>query len=156
MPSPSQLLDLYRETSYDVRLPGGTRSSLRIGKPVPEFLRLWGRRDWPLLFISACNPHSKQLSADDNHDRTRTLLSRLDRSRLRRLVGVGRLANQAWRETSFLVAGLSLESADRLAIEFGQNAIVVAVNPLSTRLRLYRNEWRTRIDNDADIMWTGR
>jgi hypothetical protein len=150
------LLDFYRQTSYDVRLPGGARASLRIGKPVPESLCLWARRDWPLLFISACNPHSKPLPADENRDRTRTLLSRLDRSRLRRLVGVGRMAHQAWREASFLVAGLSLELADRLAVEFGQNAIVVAVNPISTRLRVYRNEWRTRIDNDADIMWTGR
>jgi hypothetical protein len=154
--SPTQLLDIYRATSYDVRLPGGARTSLRIGKPVPEALRLWVRRDWPLLFISACNPHSKQLAADDNRDRSRTLLDRLDRSHLRRLVGVGRATDRAWREASFLVAGLSLEAADRLAVEFGQNAIVVAINPVSTRLRVYRNEWRTRIDNDADIMWTGR
>ena len=156
MSSPTQLLDIYRATSYDARLPGGARSSLKIGKPVPEALRVWVRRDWPLLFISACNPHSKELAAVDNRDRTRNLLSRLDRSRLRRLVGVGRATHPAWRETSFLVAGLSLEAADRLAIEFGQNAIVVAVNPISTRLRVYRNEWRTRIANDADIMWTGR
>ena len=44
----------------------------------------------------------------------------------------------------------------RLAIEFGQNAIVLATDPTSTRLRVYRNEWRGRIDNEAHIMWTGR
>lgn len=82
-------------------------------------------------------------------------MARLDRSGLRRLVGVGHVPAQEWRETSFLVAGLSLEAMDKLAAEFGQNAVVVAVNPASTRLRIYRNEWRARIDNDANIMWTG-
>ena len=83
------------------------------------------------------------------------LKERLDRSRIRRLVGVGHVATLPWREASFLVAGLSIEAADRLAVDFGQTAIVIAVNPTSTRLRLYRNDWRGRLDNDADIMWTG-
>ncbi len=83
------------------------------------------------------------------------MIERLDQPGIRKLLGVGRIRDQSWRESSFLVAGLSLQAADRLAIEFGQNAIVVATDPKSTRLRVYRNEWRGRIDNEAHIMWTG-
>lgn len=85
----------------------------------------------------------------------RAMISKLEQHGIRKLVGVGRIPDQSWRETSFLIAGLSLQAADRLAIEFGQNAIVLAADPKSTRLRVYRNEWRGRIDNEANIMWTG-
>lgn len=155
MQSPEQLIAFYRQTSYEARLPGGARASLHIGRPIPESLKSWTRRDWPLVFISACNPASRKLATLENRNRSQALIARLDRTCARRLVGVGRMPNQPWREPSFLVAGLSLEATDRLAAEFGQNAIVVAVNPASTRLRIYRNDWRARIDNDTDIMWTG-
>jgi hypothetical protein len=153
--TPQQQITLYRETNYDVRLPGGARATLRIGRPVPESLRSWTRHDWPLFFVSACNPSSKKLTAIENRNRTRALMENLDRSRTRRLIGVGHMVHQPWREPSFLVAGLSIELADHLAVAFAQNAIVIAVSPTSTRLRIYRKDWRSRIDNDADIMWTG-
>ncbi|HMM65695.1 MAG TPA: DUF3293 domain-containing protein [Dokdonella sp.] len=155
MHSPEQLVALYRQASYEARLPGGARATLRIGKPLPDSLKSWARRDWPLVFISACNPASRKLPASENRHRMHALGARLERLRLRRLVGVGRIAHAPWREPSFLVAGLSLEAADRMAAEFDQNAIVIAMNPASARLRIYRRDWRVRIDNDADIMWTG-
>lgn len=155
MPSPAQLVDAYRATSYEVRLPNGARATLHIGKPVPEVLSSWAGRDWPLVFLSACNPRSRILPPVENRNRMRAMNARLDQHGIRKLLGVGRIADQSWRETSFLIAGLSLQAADRLAIEFGQNAIVLAVDLKSTRLRIYRNEWRGRIDNEAHIMWTG-
>ncbi len=156
MQSPKQLVEAYRATFYDARLPNGIRTTLRIGRPVPEALYSWVGRSWPLVFISACNPHSKVLPVTENRNRMRAMIARLDQPGIRKLLGVGRIPDQSWRESSFLVAGLSLQAVDRLAIEFGQNAIVLATDPKSTRLRVYRNEWRGRIDNEAHIMWTGR
>lgn len=155
MQSPSQLVEAYRATLYQARLPTGTRAILSVGKPVPEILCSWAGRNWPLVFVSACNPRSKFLPALENRNRMRTMIAKLDQHGIRKLLGVGRIPHQSWRETSFLVAGLSLHAADSLAIEFGQNAIVLAAEPKSTRLRVYRNEWRTLIDNEVNIMWTG-
>ena len=156
MQCPAQLVDAYRATLYQVRLPSGTRVTLRIGKPVPEVVSSWAGRSWPLVYISACNPHSKALAVTENRNRLRAMIAKLDQPGIRRLLGAGRNSDQSWRETSFLIAGLSLQAADRLALEFGQNAVVIATDPKSTRLRVYRNEWRGRFDNEAHIMWTGR
>lgn len=151
MQTRAQLIDAYRATSYDVRSPNGARATLRIGKLVPEVLCSWARRDWPLFFISASNPGSNWQPSTENRKRTRALLAKLDHEGVRKLIGVGRPSLHVWRETSFLTAGLSPNAADNLAIEFGQNAIVVASDPNSTQLRLYRNEWRTHIAHDAYI-----
>lgn len=155
MPSPQQLVALYRETAYDARLPGGLRASLRIGRPVPDSLRAWAGSEWPLVFISACNPRSMRLAAGANRIRMRALAERLDRLGLRRLAGVGHIVRRPWREPSFLVAGLALEPADRLAAEFDQDATVVALDPAATRLRIVRAAWRARIGEHGDILWAG-
>ncbi len=147
------LFDLYCRSRYDARLPGGERATLQIGELVPEALRSWVGNDWPLLFISACNPHSRELQVKANRRRMQALLARLDQTHARRLVGVGHVSHPSWREPSLLVAGLPLKTADLLAQEFGQNAIVVATNTMRAKLRIYRNEWRDRLRDRADIDW---
>lgn len=154
MQTPTQLINAYRATCYEVRLPDGTRTTLRIGEVVPEALCTWTGHDWPLVFLSACNPRSNRLSLFENRLRTRALLARLNRAGIRKLVGVGRARDQAWRETSLLISGLSLDAADRLAIELGQNAIVLASEAKSTQLRLYRDDWRGCIETEAALVWS--
>lgn len=155
MQTPRQLINAYRATFYEVRLPDGTRPTLRIGEVVPDVLCKWTGHDWPLVFLSACNPRSNRLSLFENRLRTRALLGRLNRTGIRKLLGAGRASDQAWRETSLLISGLSLPAADRLAIEFGQNAIVLATEAKSTQLRLYGEDWRASIDREANLVWTG-
>ena len=136
MQTPTQLINAYRAAFYEVRLPDGTRTTLRIGEVVPGALCTWTGHDWPLVYLSACNPGSNRLALFENRLRTRALLARLNRAGIRKLIGVGRARDQAWRETSLLISGLSLDAADRLAIEFGQNAILLASEAKSAQLRV--------------------
>ena len=99
MQSPKQLVEAYRATFYDARLPNGIRAALRIGRPVPEVLSAWAGRSWPLVFISACNPHSKVLPVTENRNRMRAMMARLDQPGIRKLLGVGRVPDQPWRES---------------------------------------------------------
>jgi hypothetical protein len=147
------LIAAYRETVYEVRLPGGPRTALRVGQPVPDSLRAWTGRDWPLIFITACNPNSVRLSTLDNRVRMRELVEVLQRQPVRWLVGAGLLVREAWREPSLLVAGLTYEAADRLAVAFGQNAVLVADDGHSTALRIFRHEWRSGREAESDIQW---
>ncbi len=155
MQTPTQWVNAYRATFYEVRLPDGKRAILRIGQVVPDALCTWTGHDWPLVFLSACNPGSNRLALFENRVRTRALLARLNGTGIRKLIGVGRARDQSWRETSLLISGLSLLAADRLAIEFGQNAILLATESNSTQLRLYREDWRDRIDSEANLVWSG-
>ena len=149
------LLGLYCQTCYDVRLPGGgARLTLQIGKPVADELRTWAADDWPLIFISACNPHSDELSAMENRRRMRALRARLDQLQVRWLPGVGHIQRQSWREPSFLVAGLPIKAIDRIAFEFGQRAIVIAMQCTKLKLQIYCNERCDRLcDQPEDIDW---
>ena len=153
MQTPPQLVDAYRAASYAVRLTDGSRQILHIGKRVPNALCSWIGNDWPMVFLSASNPSSNVLALIENRRRTRGLLAYLKQLPHRKLIGVGRARDKSWRETSLLICGLSLQAADRLAIEFGQNAIVISMDPESTGLRVYRNEWRGQVDSDAHIIW---
>lgn len=141
MNAPADLLDLYRATHYDVRMPGARRVSLRVDGRVPLAFIEWANDTWPLSFISACNPRSTRLSAKENHQRMQALLKRLRSQQASILAGVGHIPGQPWREPSLLVAGLTIEQLDSLAIDFDQNAIVIARNGDHVGLRIYRPEW---------------
>ena len=62
-----------------------------------------------------------------------------------------------WRRTRSRsgVAGNFSTPLGALAIEFGQNAIVLASEAKSAQLRVYRDDWRGRVDNEANLVWTG-
>lgn len=146
MSTRSELLALYLATHYRARLPGGRYTSLRIGTPVPADLCAWAAQDWPLVFITAHNPHSREFPRQENRQRQRELLRKLKARSLRVLPGVGHIPGQAWREPSLLVAGLAIDHADRLAQQHEQNAIVVANDALETRLRLRSRIWGESYD----------
>lgn len=141
MNAPAELLELYRVSHYDVRMPGGKRVTLRVGDQVPFALADWANDTWPLSFISACNPRSKKRPAKENRQHMRALLDRLALQRTRVLPGVGHIPGQNWREPSLLVAGLTIEQADSLAFNFDQNAIVIAHKGDHVGLRIYRRDW---------------
>lgn len=143
MSAPSALLDLYLASHYDVRMPGGKRVTLRVGQAVPLVLVDWTKDNWPLVFVSACNPQSRKLPAKLNRQRMRALLERLGAQQARVLAGAGHIPGQDWREPSLLVAGLTIEQADSLAFDFDQNAILIADKVDLLELRIYRPQWAT-------------
>lgn len=132
------LLDLYRATHYDVRMPGGKRVTLRIGDQIPRALLDWAKDARSLVIVSASNPESRALPVMENRQRMRALLDRLSVSRKQILAGVGHIPGQGWRESFLVIAGIAIQEADLLAVEFGQNATVVADGHSHVaRLRIY-------------------
>ena len=149
--SPAALLELYRNTCYDIRMSGGKRARLRIGEPVPSALINWANDTWPLFVVSACNPQSREFPAKENRLRMRMLRNRLASLPARLLPGVGHIPGQDWREPSLLVAGLNVENADSLAFKFNQNAIVIARNNHSVSLRIYCPKQATSLNTISGI-----
>lgn len=132
------LLQLYRDTHFEVRLPSRAgRSCLRIGQPLPETVQAW-LGDAPLCaFITAYNPFSQAQAAALNRAAQHALLRLLKNLQARWLPAVGRIPGQAWREPSLLVADLALDRIDALAWHHSQNAVVMAHRQAAVQLRIY-------------------
>jgi hypothetical protein len=119
-----QLRKAYRETEY--RVTEGEPFVLRVDEPCPELLGLYRAKNVSCAaFITACNPFSQPLSAEENARRQAELRSELARRSLFYLEGVGQHPSGTWPgEPSFLVLGLALEAAKTLGRAYEQNAIV--------------------------------
>lgn len=151
--SPQTLLELYRSTHYDLRLPGGLRSTVRIGEPLPlALVEISGQTSHAFL-ISAGNPCSLPMSAAENRQRIRQLLLDMKAANHPCVPGVGHIPGQSWRESFLLLPNLRTHAVDDIAIEFGQNAIVHLQAGQPARLRIYRKKWRPKIIESADIEW---
>jgi Protein of unknown function (DUF3293) len=132
------LLQAYRDSHYEVRLPGGrARCSLRIGQPLPAALHGWLGAAPLCAFITAYNPCSQPRAAALNRAAQQALLARLREWNARWLPGVGRLPGAHWREPSLLAAGLDLDQVDQLACAHSQLAVVIAHRNAAAELRGY-------------------
>ena len=75
--------------------------------------------------ITAYNPYSKPLSKVENEAAQAKLIERLNELSIRFFRGEGRDAAGLWEpEPSVLALDISLETADKLAMQFEQNAYV--------------------------------
>ena len=114
----------YQETEY--RIQGDAPFTLQIGVISESLIsahKLY-RVDCS-AFITACNPHSQVVSADENRVRQHQLSDELTRRGLIYLPGIGVHPSNQWPgEESFLVFGLNLQAGKKLGEQFGQNAIV--------------------------------
>ena len=82
-----------------------------------------GANSWAL--ITAYNPHSQCLSAQENLQRHQQLIKYLKELGLPYLPGVGKDAKGIWTpEVSLCIFGLELERAIAIGQKFSQNAIV--------------------------------
>ncbi len=151
-PTPASLLAAYRDTRYDVRLPGGRRLTIRIGDP-PSVALILPRGDPALssAIITACNPRSLPLPVADNRRRMHELVRALVGHGVLMLPAVGCAPHGAWREASLLVPAIPIDLLDTLARRFGQNAVLTLVP--EARLRVYRDDWRRKHGKDAAIDW---
>lgn len=152
-PRIAELLALYRRTHYDVALPDGTGATLRLGVPPPSPIIGWIGADDEALYLTACNPHSRELAPADNDARLAELRRRLRLAGARWLDGSAGIPHQPWREASLLVAGLPLDRLDALARAFGQNASVHVRAAAPSRLRVHRRDWRGLVPADAELEW---
>ncbi|WP_087047220.1 nitrile hydratase accessory protein [Caballeronia ptereochthonis] len=77
------------------------------------------------VFVTAFNPFGHVLSTEDNANRQRTLIERVERLGLRALPGAGIDPMNIWSaEASLLVLDATRDIADILMTEFEQNAVV--------------------------------
>lgn len=120
----SDTISAYLETHYYVL--GSLPFTLLIGEQNAELASIYKSTNTHCsAFITACNPFSEQLTDAENQERQSQLSKELDKRSLKYIDGKGQHPNGEWpAEVSFLVLGLSLEAAKKLAVQFEQNAIV--------------------------------
>ena len=135
---PQSLVQSYLHTEY--RVLGDTPMTLRASVANPSIGDLLKRfKVHGCAFITACNPNSQQISAAENEERMGALEAELKSRGLHFLPSVAVDPFGEWPdEPSFLVMGLSLESAKALAARHGQNAILWCGATLIPELILLR------------------
>lgn len=121
---PESLIQAYRETCYSVPPPDGF--TLLIDRPNPTLVGVQHRHHVDCsAFITACNPGSAALSAQENAGRQAILAAELRSLGLTFVEGIGQHPANGWPgEQSFLVFGLTLEAATTLCTRHGQNGFV--------------------------------
>lgn len=105
----------------------GSPIAVRIGEPntaVDLLIDRFGADEW--AFITAYNPYSEVLSAEENQSRHRRLLETIRDRNLVSFESHGVDDDGTWpSERGLFVAGLSRDEAVELGRELDQNAIVV-------------------------------
>ena len=122
---PAELIEAYKRTQYLVRTKDGA-IALRVGQPSKEMADLiHAAQAGGGAFITAENPFSQPLTADENKARQGCL--REDLAGLGAVVidGAGQGEDPAWpAEASYAAIGISRDQARELGIKYQQNAIV--------------------------------
>ncbi len=119
-----QTIQAYSETDYRVEGERPFTLHVRVRSPqlLSEFERLGVRS---AAFITACNPYSIPLGAEDNELRDRNLLLLLRARGYPSTPGIGEHPSNGWPgEKSQMVWGISKEDALEIATRFQQNAFI--------------------------------
>jgi hypothetical protein len=135
---PESTIKAYLEADY--RVTAAEPFVLNIGRASPELaLRLKLERTDGAAFITAWNPCGEQVSDTENRAAQQRLLAEIKALGFACLDGEGRDPSGRWpAEPSFLVFGISLEAAKKLAGQFHQNGFVYAGSDATPRLVLLR------------------
>jgi hypothetical protein len=119
-------VEAYCATTFSAQLPDG-EIGIRIGQRHPRLDALLKERGFGTwAYITASNPRSVSLPAEENDKRNAELVRYLELNGYRFFLGEGRPDEPGWApETSGLVIGIEHEAAYRLGESLGQNAIVI-------------------------------
>ena len=130
-----ELEEAYRATGFWVEHRNG-RFCLRDGRRSAELDRILvedQRDSW--AYITACNPHSRCLSPEENQRRMRKLESVIQQSDYSYYRGEGVGDGGNWKpEPSLLVVGIVEAEACDLARRFDQNSVLVGHRAKAARL----------------------
>jgi hypothetical protein len=148
------LLTLYRESHYDVHLPHGRIATIRIGEPAPAPIRRWIGDARIAYYLTACNPRSTSLPAEENEMRLATLRREIEAIGVPFVEGVGHIPGESWREKCLFVRGIGENEVTAIVRRYEQNSIVVARADGVSALRVYRPDWRAAVGDVADIEWS--
>ena len=129
----AQMVRAYADTSYQAQDNKG-EIVIRIGQINPNLalvLQHYKLSGW--AYITAVNPQSVLLTKEDNNRRNQLLAQ--DLNKYVYLHGHGLPQNDNWLpEPSYLVLGISLQTALKLGSKYKQNAIVYGTKTTKARL----------------------
>lgn len=135
---PEATINAYLATDY--RVMAAEPFVLNVGRTSPELaLSFELDRTDSAAFITAWNPCGELASDMENRAAQQQLLAEIKALGFAYLDGEGRDPSGLWPgEPSFLVLGISLEAAKKLARQFRQNGFVYAGSDATPRLILLR------------------
>ena len=116
-------IQAYLETNYYVHSDAPLTLNIGVANPTLAALHKAHRIE-SSAFVTACNPFSQAFDESANAARQAALARELQQRSLSYIEGIGQHPTNEWRELSFLVLGLSRESAKELGNRHEQNAIV--------------------------------
>ncbi|HEU4774686.1 MAG TPA: DUF3293 domain-containing protein [Lysobacter sp.] len=128
-----ELAAAYAAARYAVVLDGDTLL-LQVGRPATDLEAYWPAERY--VFITAWNPASEPRSDTANAAADALLLAQIDHYRAARLPAWAESPDGQWREPGWLLADIDGDTSDRLAIEFGQAAILAWRRGEPVRLRM--------------------
>jgi hypothetical protein len=138
-PEPA-LVAAYLAAEYAVPV-GGRICRFRVGRAVPEPLAGWLAEHGPAGWLSAFNPGSRPLPLLENLRRHEALWRRLRAGGFQALAGYAADPAGEWPdEPSLLVPGIARDRLNRLALEFGQAAVLWLEPAAPARLLFCRPE----------------
>jgi len=137
--SATDLHKAYMGAIYQVRLPGGRRLNLVLGKALPPALcKLCASDDTSCALITAWNPQSRRTSNRSNHLAMHSLRQQLLQLEPQYcLAAISQATDGDWREVQLFVAGITVADLDRLALNFHQDAILVGTPTSKLTIRHY-------------------
>lgn len=135
---PVATINAYLATDYKVM--AAEPFVLNVGRASPELaLRFKLDRADSAAFITAWNPCGEPASDTENQAAQQKLLAEIKALSFACLDGEGRDPSGRWpAEPSFLVFGISLEAAKKLARQFRQNGFIYTGSDATPRLILLR------------------
>lgn len=118
------LINAYNTAHY--RVTGPPPFVLRLWKKSPELARLYKEHGYEsAMYLTAYNPYSRKTDRNLNIRAHKHLKNELTQMKLPFFEGVGGDPSGHWKaEPSFLVLGVTPETAKEMALKYKQNAVV--------------------------------
>lgn len=131
------LIDAYRNTTFSFELPDG-KVSLRHNSLCDELDKFLVKNGWEYAaVITAFNPGSVEKTREENNHANQKLEGKILNNGNQFFHGIGQGDDTDWHpEDSFLVFGITLKAALKLAEKFGQNAIAFHTLEQKTAIQL--------------------
>lgn len=116
--------EIYENAVYAVEYGGEIRFAP--GQPNGDLDRLLREtRAATFAFITACNPFSKKLSAEENTRRQKALINDITQGNYRFFFGYGADPSEKWiREESLFILNINKRDAREIARKYEQNAFL--------------------------------
>ncbi len=117
-----ELEKAYLDTTYSVFIDEN-KYAIKIGSPVPSIINKLFKKEKSAVIITAWNPRSKALPAEENEVRNKKLYSNLIDNKYIIYKALGQGIDASWpAEEGFFIIGLKKADAEKIAVEYGQYA----------------------------------